>query len=248
MDDLSEVVIEKIVPTWIAESRFPDPESPRFWESIENNYKAMQYLNYYRPGIRSPKILFPKELINFKNTGLPLFYALLKWNKPKLRSESIFIFWLWLCLNRPWRKEGEVSKWKVKTNFSFPEQSPEPARGTGGIDLYRLVYRYLKSPLINKVVEFYCYAYPEELFIPNQFIFCLGKLIDLLKTKKVLSLREIQRKLKFDRWFIDHLIGVLEEQGFIEIKEFPRKSIQVTLVCNKPIAIWSPFTCLIKIE
>jgi len=177
-------------------------------------------------------------------------------NRGKIDKLTIFYLWLFLCLERPWEKDGECSisekvgedTWieiydvldKLPRDFpDLPDLDPRTLRKYRkrwdfiliatwiAVDQKSLIKLGKAILRLGKKMK----SFGEQLRkigSKNQGRWKLiSKFIEFLKLQKYVSKRDLMRKLGINKKDCDSLLREAEKKGFVRIKQLPQNSIWI---------------------
>lgn len=182
--------------------------------------------------------------LNFKNhknrrfddpasSEFALFYQWVKKAKPHAHEAMIFSLWLYLCIERPWRKTDFLAGWrghrsdKVRAEvqhiltdlYEKYEVSIADPRLSKGFSLYE------RDEAVKMYIRFYTWGsgHPERL---RQLVLKY-KFLRLVRSGSMITKREIRQKLHISTDQINALISEEKKRGTIQTMEKPCNSLWV---------------------
>jgi hypothetical protein len=162
------------------------------------------------------------------------FYETLKSHNRRLREFQIFVFWLWLCIARPWRIKAGFKPfydWPLNKDRLFLDKMIKT--------LNKVKEKFKDDPLLCDFFPHYDEAWLKrnlkkylELgifvnaylllkdFVDNAETFRYqNRFLSLLKQREVIKKRDVQQALKIDSKNFDALASWAKEKGLIKIIE-----------------------------
>ena len=245
-------------------------QKPIFGDILDMKIKKLREVNFKWP--QKAERIFPKKtnrnfydqiyknLKNYidgsfikRNYEFGYFCIALESHNRRLRKFNIFVFWLWLCIVRPWKKRLDSSfwwqEWILFRNKIFFDQI---------IDILdRIKDKYEQDFSMNKklIKNFFPYYYDRENIRRNvkryfefgflNAVFLIGlkdyfsgsktrfyqnKFLRILKQKEFITKRDLQRSLKIYGIDFKILITWAEKEGLAKIDQYPANKVWITYI------------------
>ncbi len=205
------------------EDPFPQEDSPDFMDRVSRNWENLR-----------------NNDIESEDCYALILHKKFKPNRNKVNKFYSFCLWLFLCLDRPWEKNWKlpISEKKYDQIYSvlnvladsYPDLPDiQTIRKRVKKENFEEIVAFLPfRPMFMKIGETFRASkiYIQENF-PYKELKLLHRFHELIKTERIITKREIMRRLKIERDYCEFLIKKAEEENIITLHQAPKNRLWI---------------------